>query len=338
MGEPGVRVFAGTQLGAESTAGTPVAATIRYTNPVAFPVDDSPLVYPPQDVAISGGTDRSHRPFKKASITFPKGVPTFQQAPLFFEMGVKAVGTGAADGSGSGKVYAYPLPTTGPNSIKSFTVEAFDDYQEYESEYVVGTEISFTGKVNEAWQMETKAIGRQVTPSTKTGALSLPTTISDILFQNTKLYIDAIGGTLGATVKANTFLGFEWKLFTGWKDNPTGDGNLYWTAAKYIGYKLTGKLMLEHNAIGKAQFDAYQASTPQLFRIRALGNALSMAGTTYSYETASLDFPAKYTKCSELKDEAGNDIFELEWESKYNVTAALAANTIFVNESASLYS
>lgn len=332
---PGVRVFAKTQIGIETVKGTAVDATKIYGGPVAFPVDDSPLVFTPQDVGISGGTDRSHRPFKLASIAFPKHVPSYQQLPYILQAAIRNIKTGVADGSGSDFIYAYPLPTTAAYDINTLTVEGMDDYQEYESEDVFFTEINISGKANEGWQVEAKANGRQVTPGTRTAGLT-PSTVEDILFQNTKLYLDAIGGTMGSTVKANTFLGFEAKLMTGWKPQPTGDGNLYFSFPKYVGYKFTGKLIFEHDAIGKAQFDAFQASTPQLMRIRALGSALQTPGTTYSYLTASIDAPIKYTKASEIKDEGGNDVIEMEWESKYNTTAAIAGSITVVNETSAL--
>ena len=34
---------------------------------------------------------------------------TFEQLPHILEAGIKSVGTGAADGAGTGKIYAYPI-------------------------------------------------------------------------------------------------------------------------------------------------------------------------------------------------------------------------------------
>ncbi len=333
---PGVRAFSGTQLGLEATAGTAVAATEILRMPVIFPEDARKMNFPKEDVAIAGGTDRSTVVSLLADLAFPKTVASFEQLPYFFTLGIKNVTTGAADGPGSDKIYAYPVPTSAAPAVKTGTLEGFDDQQCYKAEYCVFSEIKLSGKFNEEVMVEGKAFGRQVQTATKTAALTLPT-IEDILFNKGKLFIDAIGGTYGATQKTNTFLGFELEIKTGQKPQPTGDGNLYFSFNKFVGslFNVKGKVTFEHDASDVAQFALFQAQTPQKMRILFEGSSVATPGTAWQKKTLALDMPFKWTKFPRPTESDGNNVVTAEFDSNYNATALGATFTI-VNERATL--
>lgn len=331
----GVRVLSGTQLGGESTAGTAVAATMRWRGPVVFPEDDSEIVYNEEDVAIGGGVDRTHMPAKMAAIEFPETEITYQHAGLLFNMGVKSLMSGVQDGSGSDYIYAFPMFTTAAPTIKTFTVEGFDNNQEYEAEYCMLTEITLKGEAKKAWTISGKGFGRQVSQSTKTGSLNLAA-VEDLLFQKSKLYIDAIGGTIGTTQKSGTLLEAEIKIKTGIQPIFTASGNLYYDAHKVDKWEVSGKVVLEHDAIAAAQWAIEQAQTAQLMRIKTEGSAVQTPGTTYSVLTALFDMPFKFSGAPKIGERNGNNTMEFPFVSRYNLTSASGPQFTFVNELSAL--
>lgn len=331
----GLRTLSATQIGQEATAGTAVAATTIWRGPVMFPEDDRTMEYPAEDVAIMGGTDRTNVTALKAKIAIPETNATYEQLPYLFNS-IKALVTGVQDGAGTDYVYAFPFGTTAANTIKTFTIEGYDNTQEYESEYCFFQKIKLSGKSNEAVKMSAEGVGRQVTPSSKTNSLTMYS-VNDINFMQGKLYIDAIGGTIGTTQKTLTWLGFELEINTGLVPVDSADGSLYFASHKQVGYEVKGKITIEHDATATAAFTAFQAQTPVLMQFKFAGaTAFGTPGTTYTYPTLLCNMPIKWTKLPALGDENGDNVLEAEFTSRYNLTAAAAPSFTVVMERATL--
>src|SRR3990172_3298527 len=323
-----VRQLASMQLGIETTSGTEVDATEVWRGPVPFPEDTQGFKYPEEDVAIFGGTDRSYIRQYSSKWMIEETEATFEHLPLLLTSSVKALTTGVADGSGSGKIYAYPVSTTAANTISTFTMEAYDDQQEEQAKYVFCRSWKLSGKggnAGNAVMMSAEMMGRQVAPGTKTASPGL-TTVEEMLFPKSKLFIDAIGGTIGTTQKTNTFMAFDLSFDSGIMPVWTGDGaGLDFTFIKVSEPKLTGSVLFEHDAIAVAQKAIWRAQTPQLMRIQVLGATLSTAGTAYSVKTFNADMAMKFTKFDVIGEQDGNDVVLGNFESRYNSTAAVWA-------------
>jgi len=335
----GVRQLASFQLGVETTAGTEVDASIIWRGPITFPEDTMALKQPKEDVAIFGGTDRTY--ISQYSSKWPIGETeaTFEQFPLLLTGSVKALTSGVADGSGSGKIYAYPVSTTSANTISTFTLEAYDNIQEEQAlcGFVKSWKLSGKGGSSDnALMMSAELMGQQLAPGTKTGSLSL-VPVEEMIFSKCKLFIDAIGGTMGTTQKTNTFLAFDLSFDSGIKAVWTGEGaGLNYSFIKVSEPKLTGSVLFEHDATSVAEKAIWRAQTPQLMRIQCLGTTLSTSGTTYSVKTLNLDMAMKFTKFDAIGEQDGNDICLGNFESKYNATAAQWATFTVVNQLATL--
>jgi len=334
---PGVRALSRTQLGLETVKGTPVAATGIWRGPVAFLEDATEVVLSKEDVAIIGGTDRSHIPKYAGKCKFPETEATFEQLPYILSAGVKDVVSGSADGVGSGKIYDYPFGLTAVNSVKAYTIEGYDDQQEEEAAF--GTVEAFELKLEagKAWMVSADWFCYRPGPSTKTTLASLPT-VEEILTQKTKIYIDAVGGTIGTTQKTKTLLAANIKVKTGFVAYWTADGSLEFSDVKMgneIGWEIEATVTFEHDGTAVAEKAAFQAQTARLMRLQAQGAALGTPGT-YTYKTARLDLPGKWTKFSIIESKDGNDTVTGTFVSRYNVTAALGPSILLVNELASL--
>ena len=290
----GVRALRKIQCGVEATAGTAVPAT-TYWRGVGAIEDTQEMKFTEEDIGYLSGVDRSYVPALGAKITFADTPATFEQLPYILAAGVKNVVTGSADGTGSGKIYTYTFPTTAANTIKTYTIEGGDDQQEEEMEYSFVEAFKLSGKPGEALMMSADWIGRQVTASTFTGSLSLPT-VEEILFSKGLLYIDAIAGTIGTTLKSNTLLGADLSVKTGWKAVRAADGQLYFSFIKSTPPEVILAITFEHDSTATAEKAFWRAQTARLIRLKITGTTLTTAGTTYTAKTLLIDLAGKWEK------------------------------------------
>ncbi len=335
MTTSGIKTLRKIQLGRESSAGTAVAATTIWRGPAQMPVDDQKKVIPDENIGFTSKVTRQYTPQKIASMTLPSTEATFQQILHPLEAGVKTV-TPSADGVGSGKIYSYPLPSGDVNTIKTYTMEGGDNKVEEEMEYAFVVDFELSGKKNEAWMLTSNWQGRQATVTSFTGALSVPS-VSTMLFNKSKLYIDNVGGTLGGTQISNSWIGAKLKVTTGLKAQFTGDGNLYFSFMDFIGAKATLELDLLHNATTAAERVLWRSDTPRQIRLLVEGNSLTTPGTTYSKETFRADLAGLYTSFGAPNDEdEGVNVMKATFEAAYDATAALFVNFLNVNELSSV--
>lgn len=317
------------QIGAETTAGTAVAADIIWRGKGTLE-DVSPIVNVDEHVGYLSGTDRTYNPHVEGRLSMESVEASFEQLPHILEAGVRT-DTPAQDGTGSGYIYEYAFPTTSANTIKTYTIEGGDNQQEEEMSYCFVEKFTLSGKSKEAVMMTADWVGRQITPSSFTGALALATA-EPILFQKTKLYIDAVGGTLGDTLVSSTLLGFDLSVSTGWHTKYTADGQLYFTFHEAGTPQIELSMTWEHNSTAVTEKANWRAQTARQLRLRIEGTALGTPGTTYTYKTLDLDFAGKWKSFSKIGDQDGNDIVTGVFVPKYNSTAALFGLIRVVNE------
>lgn len=336
---PGIRQLAAAQGGQEGTAGTETNATFVWRGPIPFPEDVLVFKQPKEDVARFGGTDRSYISQYGSKWNFPETEATFEQFPYFLQGSIKDLRSGVQDGSGTDYIRAYALSLTSANTLATYTLEAYDNTQEEQALYCFCKSWKLSGKGGpsaNSLMMSAEWAGRQLAPGTKTAALAVAP-VNEMLFAKSKLYIDAIGGTIGTTQKTNTFMAFDIAYDSGIVQIWTGDGSLDFTFIKIAEPKLTGSVMFEHDAIATAQKAIWRAQTPQLMRIKCEGGtAFGTPGTTYTYPTLLADMAFKWTKFDVIDEQDGNDIVLGHYESKYNTTAAVWATFTVVNELSAL--
>jgi hypothetical protein len=330
----GIKALRKIQLGREVTPGTAVVATYIWRGEGVVE-DARETVWPVEDVGYLSGVDRSYQPKLLGRAQFATTPLTFGGLLHILEAGIMTVGTGASDGAGTGKVYNYAIPETSQPTIKTYTIEGGDNQQEEEMEYSHVESFELAGKAGEAWTMAANWVGRQVTASTYTGALSL-TTVEEALFSKTLLYIDAASGNFGATLKSSTLLEASLKYKTGLMPVFTAEGNLYFTFVKSVQPEILLDVTFEHDATATAEKAAFKAGTSRLIQLKCTGSANTTPGTTYSYKTLIINLAGKWEKFSVLGDQDGNDVVTGTLRARYNSTEADIGNIIVVDELASV--
>ena len=327
-----VKALRKIQIADEAVKGTALAATTIWRG-MGTIQDNMPVVHVEEDIGNLLGVDRTHVPYKEASITFEPTVCTFEQLPHILDAALMDA-TPVQDGAGTGYLYTYNAPTTALPTIATYTIEGGDDQQAEEMEYSFVTNLTISGSAQEAVMMSADWIGRQVATTTFTAALSVPT-VEDVLFQKGKLYIDDSGGSIGTTQKTTTFLAFELSGDTGNRPLYVGDGNLYFEADKNVGPDFTLSVTFEHDATGVAEIAAWRAETGRLVRIEFLGSALGTPGAENNLRL-TIDAAGKWESFEKIGEQDGNDIVTGVLRPRYSSTDSLGLQIVVVNELAAL--
>jgi hypothetical protein len=324
----GVKSLRKLQFSIESVAGTAVPATTIWAGRGGLK-DQRPKEYPDEDVGILGGRDRSYIPRIWAELALESIEATFEQLPYLYELGV-AEETPTQDGTGSGYVYAYNAPVTAQNTHATATFEGGDDQQAEEFDYGFIKNINLSGSGQTALMMAADVFGREVTPTTFTGALTVPT-VEEIITNTGKLYIDATGGTIGTTQISNTLFGIDLAHNTGLQEYWPVDGSKEFGFTKFTEDEIILRLTYEHNASAVAEKVFYGTNVTRLFRLLFEGSDLATAGT-YSKKTLQIDLAGRYDDWSILDEVNGNDIVEATIRCRYSIADALKLEYLLVNE------
>lgn len=299
---------------------------------MGLPEDLSKVLFAEEDVGYLSGADRTYIPSVLAGLTMEAVPATFEQLPHLLEAGIM---TATPTSDGSGYVRAYTFPTTAKNVLKTYTIEAGDDQQAEEVAYCYVESFKLTGKGGEALQMSAEWRGRQLSTTAFTTGLSL-VVVEEILFSKGTIAIDAVSGSIGATVKSNTLLSADLDVKTGWVAVFTGDGQLYFAFAKSTDPEVTLDVTFEHDATGVAEKAIWRAQTPRLIRLKFQGTALSSAGATYTAKTLVVDLAGKWESFDKIGEQDGNDVIKGKFRGRFNTTGALFASITVVNEVAAL--
>jgi hypothetical protein len=322
------------QLGRESTAGTEVNATDKWRG-IGTILDNRRIDRVNEDIGIIGGTTRTNQPMKGGSLAMSQSPATFEQFLHILEASVKTTSP-SQDGAGTDYIYTYAVPTTSGNTIKTYTIEGGDDAGEEQMLYSFVKDWTLEGSGRNGWNLSANWQGRSVEPGTFT-SLSTLLAVNSMNFGMSKLYIDAIGGTIGTTVQANTLRGATIKYTSGIEAKDTADGRLDFSFAQGTDYVLTVNLEFEHDSISIAEKVKWRAETASLFRIKVEGTvAFATPGTIYSVPTLLLNLPGKWSNFEKIGEANGNDIVRGTFFSAYDTTAAVAASFVDVVELAAV--
>jgi len=320
----GVTKLKKVQLGLETEKGTEVNATALWLGNATLD-DNREAVFPKENIGYLGDVDRSYIPVADGEVAFAENEANFEQIGYQFAAGVQDTVSGAANGGTSNAYkYVYTLATTAAPTTKTYTIEGGDNQQEYQATYGFCEEITLKGAPKEAVKISSKWRARSVAKGTFTASLAVPT-VEQILFQKGKIYLDAVGGTLGGTQLTNTWLGFDMKIDTGLVPVYTGDGNIYYSFEKCIGPTVTGSITFEHDAVGVARYDDFVAGTTKKVRMLFLGSSTGYTGSggTFTTRALQIDFSMKIISVKLLDSVNGNDTVKINYRAVANSTAGL---------------
>lgn len=304
----GNRFFSKVQYGKESTRGTAVAATKILLGKVPAVNSDRQPVYPSEDVGIRADAVRAvvHQYLYNNTLSTEHGY--FQQLPALFGCGLKGGVTASEVTPSQGDyLWTFTPSLTAANNPDSLTIELGDDVQAFESEYAMFERIRISGQVSQGMDaspvnVEADFFGRQLTPTTFTGALSLPTA-EPINAKLSRFYLDTAWSGVGGTEKTNILRGFDIEILTGVHPKFSGSGNKYFNTHGEGLIMATANFTLEGDSNANAIFNAQQSQALQVVRLKIGGGTIG-SGTPHSL---SIDIGGTWESVSPLGGEDRTD-------------------------------
>lgn len=304
----GSRYFSKVQFGKESTRGTAVPAdTILLGRTPAVNSDTAP-VYPREDVGINAPAVRSVKGGLLYMNTLSSEHGYFQLLPALFGCGLKGGVTATETTASQGDyAWAFTPSLTAANSPDSLTIELGDDTQAFEAEYAMFERIRISGEVAQGMEfspvnVEADFFGRQLTPTSFTGSISLPTA-ETINAKLARFYLDTSWSGVGGTEKANILRSFDIEIVTGVKPVFAGSAYRYFNTHSEGLIEVTASFVFEGNSDADAIFDAHQANTFQVARLKVSGAQIG-SGVNHSL---TLDIGGTWQSVSPLSSEDRNN-------------------------------
>lgn len=168
-----------------------------------------------------------------------------------------------------------------------------------------------------------------------TASLAIPA-VDEFSFAESQLFIDAVGGTLGAT-DFGVFTDFNLKYNSGIKKRyGANNSKNYDSALLRAGPEIVLTVGMPWDTKAQAEVAFKEAQTARQLRLVLNGKAVTTGGTVYSKKSVIIDLPGKWENFDGLDDVEGGDIVRGTFRCKYNATAALNPRILVVNELSSL--
>ncbi len=322
----GERALSKLQFGIEATAGTAVAADTLLAGAEILPVnpDRSPS-FPEDNLGVRARSSRVRldQYLYQNSIRIPQSY--FQALPPILSCALKGGITPAEQTGGQGDyLWAFTPSMTASNSLDSMTLEAGDDVQAYEIEYVMYERIRLAGVIAQAGEegavaLEADYFGRQVTPTTFTGSISVPS-MTDIIAKLSRIYVDTTWAGRGTTEKSSLLRAWELEILTGVHPKFFGSGNRFFDAHGEGFIAAMCALTYEGNATADAEFDSFRAGTKQAVRVEIDSGVQIGSGENHKL---TIDLWGAYENVIPLSDEdRGNNLHTAMFHGLYDPTGA----------------
>ena len=322
----GERFWSKFQYGKETTRGTAVAATKIYPCKVQQVANDRQPAIVEEDIGIRARGYRNviHQYLYSSTLQSDHGF--FQGLPLLFGCGLKGNVTPSEQTPAQADYlwdFTPSLVTGVTNAPDTITAEFGDDVQAFEVEYAMFERIRLSGQVSQGMDVSPVAVeadffGRQLTPTTFTGSLSLPST-EPINSKLARFYLDTAWAGIGGTEKTNILRAFDIEILTGNHPKFTGSANKYFNVHGEGMIAFTAQFTFEGNSDADAIFDAQQAGTFQAVRLQINGSQIG-TGVNHSLK---VDMGGVWESVNPLGGEdRGNNLHTATLIDQYNTTGA----------------
>lgn len=284
MGTSALRVV---QFGRESTYGTGVAAAAIMSGVTEASFTPNAVNTMTRTLQGSFAPATSVTQTYRSASASIAGYLTPEDFIYILDSGVR----GSISPSGAGPyLYTYNFPTTASPATRSRTLEFYDGQQAWEMPGGIVESFTITAESNEDSfvMFESEWLGTDATSTTLTGSLT-GRAFTLLPANNSTLYSDAIGGTVGSTAISSTLIGWSFECNTGQHTKKFMTGALTPDSRGYNVMDITLTLTLEYNASGDAFLDDFVAGTSRLLRLRTTGASstqLTIDGA-YSFQSVS---------------------------------------------------
>ncbi|HLC02115.1 MAG TPA: hypothetical protein VJK02_03700 [Anaerolineales bacterium] len=323
----GERALSKIQWGKESAAahGTAVAAdTILAGAEISAINPDRKPSYYDDALGVRMRSTRSVIYQYLAQNTIKLPACYFQLLPMLFSCGLLGnISPAEQTPSQNDMLWTFLPSLTGDNVPDSITLEMGDDTQAYEAEYLMFESIKLAGQIAQGADespvsAEAAYFARQVTPTTFTGGLSLPS-METMNAKLSRFYVNTTWAARGTTEKTGTIRAWELEFLTGLHPKFLGSADKFFDihGQSFIEAMLT--LTLEGNANADALFDYYQAGTKIALGLKVSG---ALIGTGVAHSLA-VNLWGMFEHVTALSEEVGgNNLHKALFHAMYDPTGA----------------
>lgn len=300
--------FRRIQVGLEATRGTAVAAdkklvgTLTMTPEVVWhrPVDErNSLAEFRRSIAVAQNSRLRY-----------EADATYDQLIDILSMAVKGSITPSVVEI-TGRIWTFTPNTTSKNVQDSYTFEYGDDVQAWESAFVIAENMELSIPLNEVVTVRADLFAKFAAKTTFTAAISDPS-LTEIVANHAKIYIDGTWANLGTTQQAALLAGATIRLPTGVAPVKYADGSLDMSGVSESRTHLEIDLDLISSTAFVTEYDAYVAGTDRAIRIELTG-PIAVGATPYKL---TIDCFGRYVSAPELfGDRDGENMVRLALHS-----------------------
>lgn len=331
------KFFNYVQYGKESTRGTAVAATKKWTGQ-AIPVpSDTKLTFPKEEFGVRADERRASVQQREYGFTLASSDAIFQLLPMVFSAGLKGNVTASEVTPAQGDyLWTFTPSYTASNAPDAFTVQLANDIQAYRVPYAMCSEIRLSGSINQSNEpspvkLEADFFGQFIEDATATAAIALPTP-TGMNAHYSRLYLDTAWAGVGVTEIAAALRSWELTIMTGNKPVHTGGANNYFaTHSEGIPTAML-TFTAEHNATTEALLALQQAATFRVARLKVTGPTIG-SGTAHSFV---FDLGGTFEEVNLIdSDDRGDNLSSFVLHGHYDDTGAKTlACTVTTNSNA----
>ncbi|OBW61099.1 MAG: hypothetical protein A9183_03065 [Dehalococcoides mccartyi] len=325
---PGTRALRKIQIGLETTPGSVAAATTRFIGTLNMALEQK--YNRPEDRETGSLSSYEYSSVVGRMATLPlEGEAYFEQLAYILGMAIK--GDVTATGGASPYIWTYLPSLTALNSPDTYSIEYGDDIQAFVSTYCFAKSLEISGTIDEALKFKADVIGQSVEKTTFTTAISNPTSLTPIVVDTGKLYVDTSWANLGNTEKASTIVDFNWKISEGVLPFKALNGSLSYTdrSEKKRHIELEGTFAF--NSVTNDLWTNFTAQTPVFARLQFTGPAITGGNSTFV-----LDGCYVIDSYGALEDKDGLDIVKLKLVSIKDSTSAKEWQAVLTNSLATM--
>jgi hypothetical protein len=212
---------------------------------------------------------------------------------------------------------------TAANTVDTITLEAGDETDAYEMEYLLFSRIKFSGVVAQGTDEAPVAIegdyfARQVTKTSFTGAITAPT-VDTMNAGLSRLYIDALWANRGTNEVTSILRAWEVEIITGLHPKFFGSANRYFDSHGQGFIEVVLTLTLEGGADADTEYDKYILGTQQAISLQILGAQIGAGDVAQ----LTVNVWGAYENVIPLgAEEQGNNLHTAIFRDKYGITGA----------------
>lgn len=270
-----------SQIGVETTAGTPVTCTVALNG--ALTMTNAPERGLRDERRVSMGGSNVYDDTALSSTGAYTGRCVVRELPYFLASAMRGDPTITTPGGGtSSRQWLFTQPLSTIPALKPLTTKVGDNTQALVAPGVYTRQITIRGTDTSAWMIETDQLGWEQTAGTFDSISALTglalADLSSMKNRLSKLYIDAQGGTIGTTQKTLTGYSFVWTWNSGITADYTMDGGtLNMVDIQRDAPTCTLELITKWNATAATEFGYWGSNTTRLVRVE--GNGSNIEGS-----------------------------------------------------------